>query len=102
MYKLIFAPEIADHLAAIDKKRHSTILDKIDEQLLHEPNIQTRNRKPLNQPSIFGDAWELRFGQNNRFRVFYKVYSDQSMVEIIAIGMKENNRLMIGGEEVTL
>ena len=102
MFTITFALETAEHLVAINKKNHSTILDKIDEQLLHEPNIQTRNRKPLNQPSIFGNAWELRFGQNNRFRVFYKVYVDESKVEVIAIGIKEGNKLMIGSEEVIL
>lgn len=32
-YELIFAPEIADHLNAIDAKHHALILRKIDEHL---------------------------------------------------------------------
>jgi hypothetical protein len=37
-----------------------------------------------------------------RLRVFYNIDSEAGTVEIVAIGVKERNRLLIGGEEVEL
>jgi mRNA-degrading endonuclease RelE of RelBE toxin-antitoxin system len=56
----------------------------------------------VEQPSPFGATWELRFGPNNRFRVFYEVDNDEHTVQVLAIGIKERNRLFIGGEEFEL
>jgi hypothetical protein len=90
-------------LAAIESKHHSLIEEKIREQLTHQPNIQTRNRKPLEGNTRFGDnAWEIRFGQHNRFRGFYNFNLDDQTVLILAIGVKEKYKLYISGEEVKL
>jgi hypothetical protein len=48
----------------------------------------------------FEAEWELRLGPRNRFRVFYEVDREQGQVRVLAIGVKERNRLFIGGEEV--
>jgi hypothetical protein len=53
----------------------------------------------LEQPAPFGAAWELRFRPANRFRVFYEVDEQTQSVQILAIGIKEKNRLFIGREE---
>jgi len=98
----VFAPETVDHLDAIEHKYHSLIVKAIDEQLSFTPEQETRNRKPLERPTAFGATWELRFGTNNHFRVFYGVDSLEQSVEILAIGEKEGNRLFIGGKEVQL
>jgi hypothetical protein len=37
-----------------------------------------------------------------RFRVFYEVDSPGQRVWVLAIGVKEGNRLLIGGEEFQL
>jgi len=37
---------------------------------------------------------------NNRFRVFYEIDFEDKLVCILAIGLKEGNRLIIGGEEM--
>ena len=71
----------------------------IEEQLRFEPDVETRNRKPLKRPVIFDAQWEVRFGPDNRFRAFYKVNRQDSQVEILAIGVKQGNRLFIGCEE---
>ncbi len=47
-------------------------------------------------------TWELRFGPDNRFRVFYAIAQELREVYILTIGVKHRNRLVIGGEEVTL
>ena len=99
-YELIYAPQVKDHLRAIDRRHYSLIRKTIEEQLLHEPDIETRNRKPLKRGPVFEGEWELRFGPDNRFRVFYEVDHAEWSVSILAIGVKDGSRLLIGGSEV--
>jgi hypothetical protein len=47
-------------------------------------------------------TWEIRFGPQNRFRVYYDVDLEPGRVLILAIGSKHGNRVMIGGEEIKL
>ena len=101
-YSLVFAHVVETHFAAIDAKYDSLIRSKIEEQLTHEPDTITRNRKPVRPPAAFQAEWELRFGPNNRFRIFYQIDYENRQVRIVAIGVKDRNRLMIGGEETTL
>ena len=101
-FSLVYAPLVHDHLAAIDAKYDSFIREKAEEQLTHEPDVKTRNRKPVRPPAAFQAEWELRFGPNNRFRVFYQIDHESREVRIVAIGVKDRNRLLVGGEEVTL
>ena len=89
------------YLEAIEPKFYSLIQETIEEQLQLEPDVETRNRKPLKRP-VFGATWEIRFGPDNRFRVLYKVDPDERQVFILAIGEKEGARLWIGGEEIKL
>jgi mRNA-degrading endonuclease RelE of RelBE toxin-antitoxin system len=98
-YTLVFAPEVVDHLDAIERKLHRTLQRAINEQLTYTPTTETRNRKPLEQPAPFDATWELRCGPDNRFRVFYDVAPEELTVLILAIGVKERDRLFIGGEE---
>ncbi len=99
-FELIFAPEAVDHLKMIDRKYFGLIEKTLDEQLGFTPERETRNRKPLDQPAPFGATWELRFGPNNRFRVFYEIDVEEKIVWILAVGVKDGNRLMIGREEI--
>jgi mRNA-degrading endonuclease RelE of RelBE toxin-antitoxin system len=101
-FELGFAPEVIEHLAAIERKHHPLIRARLDEHLTHTPDQETRNRKPVEQPAPFGATWELRFGPGNRFRVFYEVDPNERVVWILAIGVKERERLFIGGEEFRL
>jgi mRNA-degrading endonuclease RelE of RelBE toxin-antitoxin system len=99
-FVLIYDPDVSRHLAAIDAKHHSLIRAAIKEQLEFEPEKGTRNRKPLDRPIELGARWELRLGPDNRFRVFYRVDTDQGQVRILAIAEKDRNRIFIAGEEV--
>ena len=101
-FALIFDPGVNGHLRAIEAKYHSLIRDTIRSQLTYEPDRETRNRKPLKRPVEFGAEWELRFGPDNRFRVLYATDPEAQEVYILAIGIKDGNRLIIGGEEVEL
>jgi mRNA-degrading endonuclease RelE of RelBE toxin-antitoxin system len=101
-YFLVYAPDVKRHLRAVERQYYSLIRETIQEQLLFEPDAETRNRKPLRQPAVFEAEWELRFGPDNRFRVFYEIDRENRKVYILAIGVKERDRLFIGGEEVQL
>ncbi len=101
-FGLIYDPKVGEHLAAIELKYHSLIRATIEEQLRYEPETATRNRKPLERPVALGARWELRLGPDNRFRVFYRVDAEQRQVRILAIAVKDGNRVFIAGEEVEL
>ena len=99
-YSLIYAPAIKNHLLEIDKEHHSLVRNTIVEQLTFEPEVESQNRKPLKRPVVLDSEWEIRFGRQNRFRVFYRVRKNPKQVEILAIGVKDGKNLMIGGEKV--
>src|SRR6516225_10069556 len=98
-FTLSFAPEAIEHLDLIASKYHRLLRRTIKEQLTFTPIEETRNRKPLDQPAPFESSWELRCGPDNRFRVFYDVDSASHEVQVLAIGVKDRSRLLIGGEE---
>jgi mRNA-degrading endonuclease RelE of RelBE toxin-antitoxin system len=99
IFAIVFAPEVVEHLRAIERKYHRLIRTAIDDPLSLTPEKETKNRKLLEQPAPFGSTWELRFGPANRFRVFYEVDDQSHFVQILAIGLKVRNRLLIGREE---
>ena len=94
-----FAPEAIEHLDLIESKYHGLLRRTIKEQLTYTPTEETGNRKPLAQPAPFEASWELRCGPDNRFRVFYDVDSESQAVRVLAVGVKDRSRLLIGGEE---
>jgi len=98
-FALVYADEVKRHLRAVEARYHSSIQTAIEAQLLHEPDVETRNRKPLKRPVSFGADWELRLGPDNRFRVFYQVNAQGREVRVLAVGVKDRNKLFIGGEE---
>lgn len=74
------------------------VFDGVDEQLAHQPTVETRNRKPM-RPNPLA-PWELRIGD---LRVYYDVQEEpQKVVTVLAVGIKVGNRVVIGGEEVEL
>jgi hypothetical protein len=68
-FSLVYADALKKHLRAVETKYHALIRSAVEAQLLHEPDVETRNRKPLKRPMAFGADWELRLGPDNRFRV---------------------------------
>ena len=101
-FAIVYAPEVLNHLSFIDLKFHRLIQETIKQQLQHTPLAQTKNRKPLDQPAPFGATWEIRFGPDNRFRVFYEGDQAERRARVLAVGVKEKNRLRVGGEEIEL
>ena len=101
-FALVYDPEVKAHVRAIPPQHRGLIRRTIEEQLRFEPEKESRNRKPLQRPVAFEATWELRCGPENRFRVFYTVSHQRPEVQILAIGAKERNRLLVGGEEIKL
>ena len=101
-YELVYDPEVRKHISKIEQKYHALIRRQIRSRLMFEPETETRNRKPLLRPSVLGSAWELRFGPDNRFRVFYEADHALNQVYILAVGVKIKDRLFVGGEEFDL
>src|SRR5438874_10074800 len=99
-FVVTIAPEAVKHLDAIPRKFHGFLADAIAERLTHTPLGETRNRKPLRQPAPYHATWELRCGPENQYRVFYQADPEARIVLVLAIGVKDGNRLLIGGEEV--
>lgn len=97
-YTIEYSPETIDHFRALTARQRVTILDSVDVQLTHEPTVETRNRKPM-RPNPLA-PWELRIGD---LRVYYDVEDvPEPKVYIRAIGIKERNRVRIGGKEIEL
>ena len=85
------------HLRDFVLKDQRVIAAQVDEQLKHQPDVETRNRKPLQDDAEC--RWELRIGD---FRVFYRILPADQTVVVTAIGRKVHNRLFVDGAESEL
>ena len=101
-YKLVYDADVRGQVGMIERKFHSLIRRQIEARLRQEPETETRKRKPLARPSALGVVWELRFGPDNRFRVFYRTDHARRQVHVLAVGVKVKERLIIGREEFRL
>ncbi len=92
---------ISRFMAVLGREPHRTrlveIFDQMARRLTEQPDDPTQKRKPLAENPLA--AWELRLGD---VRVFYDVSREENAVDVLAVGVKERNRLRIGGEEVEL
>jgi hypothetical protein len=52
-FSLVYGPEAIEHFDFIERKYRGLIKREIEAQLLFTPEVQTRNRKPLEQPAPF-------------------------------------------------
>jgi len=96
-FNIIFSPEALDHLQGVSARNRRIVVAQIAVQLASEPSRPSRNRKRL-RPNLLA-TWELRVGDQ---RVFYDVDSENLRVDVIAVGVKQRSRLLIGGEEFEL
>lgn len=92
-YSIEYSPDAEDHLRFLTAPQQAIVLDTVDEQLTHQPTVETRNRKPM-RPNPLA-PWELRIGA---LRVYYDVEDiPEPKVYIRAVGIKERNRVRIAG-----
>lgn len=97
-YRIEYSPDVEDHFHALTMRQQSIILDGVEKQLVHQPTLETRNRKPM-RPNPLA-PWEMRLGN---LRVYYEVEQEpEPVVRILAVGIKERNRIRIGKEMIDL
>lgn len=97
-YHIEYSPDAEEHLRALTARQQRMVLDTVDRQLVRQPTVETRNRKPMRPNPVA--PWELRIGN---FRVYYDVEeAPGSMVLIRAVGIKERSRVRIGKEVIDL
>lgn len=97
MFTVEFTAEAIKDLEVLRPFEQRAVVEAVEAQLKDQPNVQTRNRKPLRPNELA--MWELRVG---RCRVFYDVDEAKNIVKITAVGVKEGNRLRIRGRDFTL
>lgn len=93
MYTIEYAVSAIDELGDLKARERKIILDKIDEQLSHEPTRETRNKKILRgliPPwEYVPPVWELRVGE---YRAYYDVNEEASSVTVRAVRHKPPHR----------
>jgi mRNA-degrading endonuclease RelE of RelBE toxin-antitoxin system len=89
VFEIRFAESVEGDLRKIQVYYRKQILDSIEEQLAHEPETATRNRKLLENLTppwqTVAPIWELRVGE---YRVVYDVFSGESVVYVRAVRKK--------------
>ena len=97
-YRIEYSPDAEEHLRELSARQQAALLDSVDRLLVHQPTVETRNRKPMRPNPVA--PWELRVGT---LRVYYDVVDDpEPVVYIRAVGVKERNRIRIGREIIEL
>ena len=96
-FEIEITDDAADQLKDLEAGERAALLLAVWAQLQHQPTVETRNRKRM-RPNPLA-AWVLRVG---KLRVYYEVSEPEVLVTIRAIGIKDRNRVTIGGVEVDL
>lgn len=97
-YHIEYSSDTIAHLQALTARQRSLVFDAVEQQLSHEPTVETRNCKPM-RPNPLA-PWELRIEE---CRVYDDVGEDpERVVMVLAVGVKDRARVIIGGEEVEL
>jgi mRNA-degrading endonuclease RelE of RelBE toxin-antitoxin system len=91
VHTIQLTPSAASELRAIRAYDRRRIVNEMERQLIHQPTVETRNRKCLagSARSVIATVWELRVGD---YRVFYDVDSDAKTVHVRAVRRKTPNR----------
>ena len=97
MWQVVFSEAAIRQLMQIERGRRGFIKAGIREHLAESDPLQgARNKFRLRRASAHAE-YELRLGP---WRIFYRVRG--RLVEVVLIGEKKGNRLLIGGEEFVL
>lgn len=96
-YSVVLSEPAYRHLDGLRRYDRARVLAAIRNQLSDRPTEESRNRKQLRANPLAD--WELRV---QPFRVFYEVDPAARTVRVVAVGIKERDRLIIGGQEIAL
>ena len=92
MYDLVWDEAAKSELAALRAFRRKIIVDTVERQLRHQPDVETRNRKPLREPlpEVPEASWELRIHGDTR--VLYWI-ADRRTVGVLRVILKGTSLL---------
>ncbi len=97
MNQVLFSKDAVRLFRQVPASRRQLLKEGIRKQLVEgDPLKTTRNKFRLRRPSPYAE-FELRL---ENWRVFYRVR--EQVVEIVLLGEKRGNTLLIGGEEFEL
>lgn len=97
MHRVVFSDEARRLFSKLPKPARAFIKEGIRLHLAEaDPRQTSRNKLRLRRPSPHAE-YELRL---ERWRVFYRLRDDR--VEVVLIGEKRGDKLIIAGEEFTL
>ncbi len=97
-FRVEYSPDAEHYLRTLTARQQRIVLDAVERQLVHEPAVETRSRKPMRPNPVA--PWELRIGN---LRVYYDVEDEpEPVVYIRAVGVKLRNRVCIGKEVIQL
>lgn len=97
-YRIDYSPDALDHLLMLTAREQRIVVDAVDNQLVHQAMVETKNRRPMRPNSLA--TWEMRVRD---LRVYYDVEDKpEPVVFIRAIGFKLRNRVRIGKEVIDL
>lgn len=89
MCRIEYVKGVTNDLKKLGAYERKKILDRIDKQLMHEPTVKTKQRKPISgliPPwEHVEPIWELSIGE---YRVFYDVDGAALVVTVRAIRHK--------------
>jgi mRNA-degrading endonuclease RelE of RelBE toxin-antitoxin system len=95
--RVVLSDTAARLFRALPKAQQQGVKDGIRLHLQeNNPTEETRNKFRLRRPSAHAEH-ELRLGD---YRIFYRVRGE--IAEVVLIGQKRGNRLLIEGEEFEL
>jgi mRNA-degrading endonuclease RelE of RelBE toxin-antitoxin system len=95
--EVVFADKAVRLFRKFPKSDRASIKEGIRQHLAEaDPRQQSRNKFRLRRASPFAE-YELRL---DRWRIFYRVQDER--VEVILIGEKRGNKLLIAGEDFML
>lgn len=94
---MTLSESVVDDLRWFGRKDGRRLLKAAQQSLQHDPFAETKNQKVL-RPNPVARA-ELRlFG---KYRVLFNVHVADHVVNIVLIGEKRGNKLMVQGQEFT-
>jgi mRNA-degrading endonuclease RelE of RelBE toxin-antitoxin system len=91
VYELVWDEAAKAEIAALSAFMRRIIVAAVDDQLRHEPDVETRNRKPLREPvdELPEVSWELRVRDH---RVLYWL-PDRQTVTVLRVILKGTESL---------
>ena len=97
-FQIDYADQAKKHLKDLPAHKRASVVDAVDQRLSFEPARENRNRKKMDENSLEA-GFELRIGD---LRVYYDVDESHRLVHVLAVGEKDRDRILIGGEEIVL